>query len=375
MMKPLDGLLVLDFSTLLPGPFATLMLAEAGADVIKIEPPAGEAMRGYEPKWGADSAIFAMLNRGKRSLSLDLKDPEANARVRDLARRADIVVEQFRPGVMSRLGLGYEMLCRDNPRLIYCSITGYGQVGPRSADAGHDLNYIGDTGFLALSHGDAADAVLPATPVGDIGGGSYPAIINILLALEERRRTGHGRHLDIAMSENIFPFAYWALASGLATGKWPGEGDHLVTGSSPRYRVYATRDGKGLVVAALEPKFWSIFCDVIGLDPALRADTADPVVTATEIARLVAAEDAPAWEQRLAGKDCCCSIMQDMADAVRDPHFASRGVFSASVTNEDGYEMPALPVPIAKDFRAAPDRALAAPALGSANAMLKEGGK
>ena len=371
-MQPLSGVVVLDFSTTLPGPLATLMLAEAGAEVTKIEPPAGDSMRGYWPQWGADSAIFAMLNRGKKSLVLDLKDKAAVARVLEMVRHADILVEQFRPGVMARLGLGYETLSAINPKLIYCSITGYGQTGPRAQDAGHDLNYVGDTGFLALSMGEATDAVLPAAPIGDIGGGTYPAVVNILLALEERRRTGRGRHIDIAMSENVFTFAYWALAAGFGGGAWPKEGDHMVTGNSPRYRVYATRDGKGLVVAALEEKFWATFCDTIGLDKALRDDANNPSATAQTIAGIIASADAAEWSYRLAGKDCCVTLLTDLETAVRDPHFAAGGVFDARVANEAGGEMPALPIPIAREFRVSPDGVLSSPALGVANGQATE---
>ena len=371
-MQPLSGVVVLDFSTTLPGPLATLMLAEAGAEVTKIEPPAGDSMRGYWPQWGADSAIFAMLNRGKKSLALDLKDKDAVARVLEMVAHTDIVVEQFRPGVMARLGLGYETLSAINPKLIYCSITGYGQTGPRAQDAGHDLNYVGDTGFLALSMGEVADAVLPAAPIGDIGGGTYPAVVNILLALEERRRTGRGRHIDIAMSENVLTFAYWALAAGFGGGTWPKEGDHMVTGNSPRYRVYATRDGKGLVVAALEEKFWATFCDTIGLDKALRDDANSPSATAQTIAGIIASADAAEWSYRLAGKDCCVTLLTDLETAVRDPHFAARGVFDARVANEAGGEMPALPIPIAREFRVSPHGVLSSPALGVANGQATE---
>lgn len=364
-MAPLEGLLVLDFSTLLPGPMASLMLAEAGAEVIKIEAPAGDAMRGYQPAWGESGAIFNQLNRGKRSLTLDLKTPEAREQVLELVQRADVLVEQFRPGVMDRLGLGYQALSAINPRLIYCSITGYGQTGPRALDAGHDLNYVAETGFLALSMGRAEQAVLPATPIGDVGGGAYPAMINILLALEERRRTGHGRQLDIAMSENIFTFAYWALASGFSTGRWPGNGTDLVTGASPRYRVYATRDGAGLVVAALEEKFWATFCELIGLPAAWRDDSRDPAGTLAEITRLIGAEDAAFWDTKFAGSDCCCSLVRSMEEAVRDPHFKARGVFAAEVTNERGERMPALPMPIVPGLRSAPDEPRPAPSARS----------
>jgi crotonobetainyl-CoA:carnitine CoA-transferase CaiB-like acyl-CoA transferase len=235
-MRPLEGVWVLDFSTLLPGPMASLMLAEAGAEVVKIERPGlGDEMRHYNPRWGANSSNFALLNRGKRSLALDLKDPRARARLDPLIARADILLEQFRPGVMARLGLGYEALAARNPRLIYCSITGYGQTGPKRDLAGHDLNYIGDTGLLALAAGDPARPQVPPALIADIAGGSYPAVVNILLALRARETTGRGCHLDIAMTDNLFPFLYWAMGQGMATGQWPGNGSDLVTGGSPRY--------------------------------------------------------------------------------------------------------------------------------------------
>src|SRR6185436_20015168 len=218
-MQPLAGIRVLDFSTLLPGPLATLILAEAGAEVIKIERRgAGDEMRTYTPKFGADSVNFAMLNRGKRSVAIDLKEAGAVERLMPLVAGADVLVEQFRPGVMDRLGLGYDALSREHPRLIYCSITGYGQSGPRAGIAGHDLNYAADTGMLALAAGADGAPVPPAALVADIGGGSYPAVVNILLALRERDRTGRGCKLDIAMADNLFAFMYWAIGDGQTAG-------------------------------------------------------------------------------------------------------------------------------------------------------------
>src|SRR5919199_2120391 len=234
-VRPLEGLFVLDFTTLLPGPMATLLLAEAGADVLKIERPGGEEMRHYAPRWGRESVNFALLNRGKKSLALDLKEPAARDRLRPLLERADVLVEQFRPGVMARLGLDYESVSDINPRLVYCSITGYGQTGPKRDVAGHDLNYIGDAGLLALSMGDSARPVVPPALIADIAGGGHPAGLHILLTLRERERTGRGRRLDIAMADSLFPFLYWAVGQGLATGTWPGNGDSLVTGGTPRY--------------------------------------------------------------------------------------------------------------------------------------------
>lgn len=364
-MRPLEGLRILDFSTLLPGPLATLIMAEAGADVVKVEPPGGEAMRHFEPKWGTDGSTFALLNRGKKSVVADLKQEADHRKVSELAATADIVVEQFRPGVMDRLGFGYDDLSQRNPGLIYCSITGYGQTGPRAREAGHDLNFLGETGLLGLSYGTIDDAVLPAAPVGDIGGGTYPAVINILLALAERHRTGRGRHLDIAMCENVFPFLYWALAQGLPSGDWPGEGDHLVTGASPRYRIYATQDGGGLVVAAIEQKFWTRFCDVIDLDEGLRDDARDPVATGDVVARIVGSATTAAWAARLAGKDCCCTIMKTVDRAMDQPHFQARRVFGAQLANADGDRIAALPLPIDRAFRSGTENTLTAPVLGS----------
>src|SRR5512134_2665463 len=226
-MRPLEGIRVLDFSTLLPGPLATLMLAEAGAEVIKIERPgSGDEMRSYTPRVGPDSVNFALLNRGKRSIAIDLKNEKE--KILPLLREADVLVEQFRPGVMERLGLGFDALKELNPRLVYCAITGYGQHGPRSQVAAHDLNYLAESGLLSLGA-----PVVPPALIADIAGGAYPAVMNILLALRQRERDGRGCKLDISMSDNLFTFLYWALGDGQEGGKWPGSGDALVTGGSP----------------------------------------------------------------------------------------------------------------------------------------------
>lgn len=375
-MRPLEGLLVLDFSTLLPGPLASLMLGEAGAEVIKVERPgSGDDMRSYAPEWGADGATFALLNRGKDSIAIDLKDPAAIAMLRPIIERADILIEQFRPGTMERLGLDHATLAAINPRLIYCSISAYGHSGPRSQAAGHDINLVAETGMLSMVHGAAGDAVMPPTPIGDIAGGTYPAVINILLALQERARTGVGRHLDIALGDNMFVLAYWALAQGWGTGRFPGSGDHLVSGFSPRYRLYPTADGGVLAAAPLEPKFWSNFCDLLGLDPTLRDDTKDPGATGAAIAAIVAREDAATWADRLTGVDCCCTVAQDLEAAIADPHFRARGLFDHKLINERGDEMPALPVPIVPAFRAPAGAPLTAPPLGNANDLLADAGR
>jgi alpha-methylacyl-CoA racemase len=367
-MRPLEGLFVLDFSTLLPGPLATLLLAEAGAEVVKIEPPGrGEEMRSHAPNWGRESASFALLNRGKRSVALDLKNAAERRRLQPLVTRADIIVEQFRPGVMERLGLDYRSVADLNPMVVYCSISGYGQSGPKRDVAAHDLNYIGDAGLLALSMGELSRPVVPPALIADIAGGTYPAVLNILLALEERRRTGRGRHLDVAMADNLFPLMFWAIGHGLAAGTWPENGAGYVTGGSPRYGLYPTKDGKVVAAAPLEQKFWETFCDLIGLEGELRDDAKNFTATKARVAAIIASETAEVWRSRFAGKDCCCSIVASIGDAFTDPHYAARGVFRHVLANPEGATMPALPVPLAPAFRAAPAAAIASPALGADN--------
>jgi crotonobetainyl-CoA:carnitine CoA-transferase CaiB-like acyl-CoA transferase len=365
-MKPLAGIVVLDFSTLLPGPLATLLLAEAGAEVIKIERPGkGDEMRTYEPRWGDESVNFAMLNRGKKSVALDLKDPAERRRLEPLLKRADILVEQFRPGVMQRLGLGYEAVASINPRLIYCSITGYGQSGPKRDRAGHDLNYIAETGLLAMSMGRGERPTVPPALIADIAGGSYPALINILLALRERDRTGRGMSLDIAMAENVFPFMYWGLGNGHAAGRWPGDGTDLVTGGSPRYNIYPTSDGGAVAAAPLEQKFWETFCVTISLAPELRDDSRQPDRTTAHVAAIIAAETTQVWRERLEPADCCCSVVTSLRDTVEDPHFIARELFRRRMRNSAGDTLPALPQPLAPAFRETADEDASAPALGA----------
>ncbi|MCI5084676.1 MAG: CoA transferase [Rhodovulum sp.] len=374
MTGALDDLKVLDFSTLLPGPMASLFLADAGAQVIKVERPVtGEDMRAYVPKWGSDSVNFLMLNRGKQSLALNLKDPDARTVLDPLLREADVVIEQFRPGVMARLGLGYDEVRAINPDVIYCSISGYGQTGPKALRAGHDLNYIGDAGMLALSHGDPERAVLPPALIADIAGGTYPALLNILLALRARDAGKGGAHLDISMAENLFPFLYWAMGEGQAANAWPGNGDALVTGGSPRYQLYATADNRVLAAAPIEDKFWAMFCDAIGLDERLRNDTADPAATRDAIAAIIKTQPSAHWHQVFEVADCCCSIVRTVQEAMQDPHFRARGVFDRQLSNAEGDTITALPTPIARVMAADPSGTDRAPRLGQDNDDLTSG--
>ena len=330
---PLSGLKVLDLSTLLPGPMATLMLADAGADVIKLERPgAGDEMRSYEPKLGSASANYAILNRGKRAYGVDLKDPGQRAHVLELAAEADVVVEQFRPGVADRLGLGYEDLRSVREDVIYCSISGYGPEGPYAARAGHDLNYLAQSGLLDVVRDSDGSPALPVTVIADIAGGTYPAVVNILLALRQRERTGRGQHIQVSMTHNLQVLAYGYVATHQGGGGWPRPGAELLTGGSPRYQVYATADGRHIACAALEQKFWDRLTDLVELPPELRDDAGQEPTVIAALADRFASEPAAYWRDLLADEDVCTTVVStweeaveaglvqvDRADVVRDP--------------------------------------------------------
>jgi alpha-methylacyl-CoA racemase len=349
-MQPLAGITVLDFTTLLPGPLATLILAQAGAEVIKIEPPGGDPMRTFPPCIDGQSVPFAALNRGKRMLTLDLKSSESREQLAPLLATADVLVEQFRPGVMDRLDLGYETVRALNPRMVYCSISGYGQSGPRCQQAGHDLNYIGATGLLALNPGPRERPTVPPALIADIGGGTFPAVLNVLLGLRQRDATGQGCRLDIAMADAMFTFAWHALITGFASNAFPRAGEAKLAGGTPRYRLYPTRDDKIVACAALEPKFWEAFTRAIGLDPRHVDDAKDPNATAEAVAAIIASRSADQWRPVLAKADCCATIVASLEEAVADPHFIERGLFAEQLA-VGGKTVPALPVPIAPVFR------------------------
>jgi len=279
------------------------------------------------------------------------------------------VLEQFRPGVMDRLGLGYDALALANPGIIYCAITGYGQQGPRADVAAHDMNFIAEAGMLGLSVGESGAPIPPPALVADIAGGTYPAVINILLALRERDRTSRGCKLDIAMADNVFTFLYWALGNAFAAGQWPQPGGELVTGGSPRYNVYRTRDHRFIAAAPLEDKFWATFCEVVGVPSAARDDSHDAAATRHCVAALIALDSAEGWRARFEGKEVCCSVVATLQEALAARHFAARGVFSRTL-HAGGRAIPALPMPLAERFRAS-EREAGYPALGEANGLLR----
>lgn len=365
--RPLDGVRVLDFSTLLPGPFATMMLAEAGAEVFKVEREiGGDELRMGTPRVGSASINFALLNAGKRSIGIDLKNAESLKRLLPLLQEADVIVEQFRPGVMDRLGLGYDDLRLANPKLIYCSISGYSADGPSAQVAGHDLTYMADAGVLSLSAGPGNAPAIPPVLVADIGGGSLPAVVNILLALLHRKNTGLGSRISISITDNLFAWPYAAVPKGLGMGAWPVQGGERLTGGSARYQIYRTKDDRFIAAAPLEERFWQVFCECIGLAPELRKDANNVEATRNAVAEIIATRDGVEWQAIFAGKDACATLVRTMQEAATDPQFSR--LFAQQVS-QDGVDVPALATLIAQPFRG--NAARKTPALGEANALLR----
>ena len=251
-----------------------------------------------------------------------------------------------------------------NPRLVYCAITGFGQTGPKALRAGHDLNYIAETGLLALSTGPQEAPTLPPVLIADLMGGAYPAVMSVVMALFARERTGQGIFLDVSMTDGMFLPMFWAWAQGFSGGGWPASGGHIFTGASPRYRVYAAADGGLVAVGALEDKFWATFCEAIALPEDLR-DSGDPARIIAGVAERIAAKPAAHWREAFAQADCCASVVRGLEEALTDPHFAP--LAAQGRTQMVGLSLPALPMPFGS-LLGQQGEIRAAPALGEANA-------
>lgn len=313
---PLKGVRVLDLSSLLPGPLASLILADAGADVVKVERSGpGDEVRSYRPAIGGTSAIYTLLNRGKRSFSADLRAESDRDRVLRLAASAHVVIEQFRPGVAERLGVDFATVSSRNPKVVYCSITGYGQTGPLRSRAGHDLNYLAQSGLLSLVTDVDGAPYLPVTNIADIAGGSFPAALNILLGLRRSEATGVGCHLDISMTHNLQVLAFASLAAERAGQGWPTPDDELLTGRSPRYNIYPTSDGRHLAVAALEQKFWMEFTALIELADEYRQDVGNERRVIDAVRERIARMPSTHWRSTLEPHDVCATIVDTFAEA------------------------------------------------------------
>ncbi|HEY7280025.1 MAG TPA: CaiB/BaiF CoA-transferase family protein [Actinomycetota bacterium] len=330
MTGPLDGVRVLDLTRLLPGGYATLLMADLGADVVKVEEPVrGDYLRWTPPLEGGESTAHRALNRGKRSMAVNLKDPAGVRLLLRLAAGFDVLVESFRPGVMDRLGVGPSATASANPRLVYCAISGYGQDGPYRDRAGHDLNYIGHAGMLALNGRAGGPPVVPAIQVGDLAGGGMAAVIAVLAALLERERTGRGRVVDTAMMDGVASWMSIHQGAFLQTGVEPVRGEMPLSGAYACYDVYECADGRWVTVAALEPQFWTALCTALDLPELVHAQFGPPAQQASmreRLAGVFSSRPRDEWLELLGGAEACVGPVNSPREALTDPQGAFRGL-------------------------------------------------
>lgn len=327
----LDGVRVLDLTQFLPGPYATQLLADAGAGVVKIEnPDGGDPARGMTPRTDEDvAALFSAVNRGKRSVALDLKTDEGRAAFYRLAEEADAIIEQFRPGVVDRLGIDYETVRTYNEGIVYCSLTGYGQTGPFADRAGHDLNYVALAGLLDMTRRDEdAKPQPPGYQVADVGGGLFAAFAVMGGLLSRELGNTRGQYIDVAMTDVVASFA-GSIAHEALTGGDPRPGETPLTGAYPWYDVYECADGRYLTLAALEEKFWASFCETVGREELREVHGTDDPARRTalreELADLFARNPREQWTDELGDETATAPVLTP-AEAFDHPQLAARGL-------------------------------------------------
>ena len=326
---PLTGLRVLDLTRLLPGPLASMHLADLGADVIKIEDTgAGDYARSAGAVHGTVS-YFELVNRNKRSLTLDLKQAAGVAAFRRLAATADVILEGFRPGVVDKLGIGYAAMTAINPRIAYCAITGYGQNGPYRDRAGHDLNYLGYCGLLDQIGTPGSAPAIPNFQIGDLLGGSLSALVGVLAAVIDARSSGRGRYVDVAMTDAVFAHTLFPLLAVLGLGQALPRGEDLLSGGMPSYGVYATSDGRHLAVSAMEPKFWQMLCAAIDrpdLAPLAFATGAEGQRIRRELEAVFAGRSFAEWSALFEKVDCCVTPVLRFEESMQNEHLLARAM-------------------------------------------------
>ena len=324
--KPLHGVRVLDLSRLLPGPVASQVLADMGASVDKLEDiQGGDYLRFMPPHCDGVNAPFMALNRGKRSLALDLKKATGKATFLKLIAHYDVLIESFRPGVMEKLGLGYEVLKKAHPTLIYCAITGYGQTGPLAHRAGHDINYLARAGLLGLTGPQAGPPQVFGVQLADVAG-AMSGVQQILAALFARVSSGEGRFLDVSMCEAAIPYGLFGLMSA-AVGEEVAQGGSALAGSIAPFGTYNTKDGRAMALGALEPKFWAAFCTMVGFDPDMSALMAGPhqVALKAQLAALFASKTFAEWNAIAEESDCCLEPVLSPEEMLEDAAHRARG--------------------------------------------------
>ena len=316
MNQVLKGYRILDFSKLLPGPLATLWMAQQGAEVIKVESPGSpDPVRFYPPIKDGVSVFYSTLNAGKKSLSVDYRSEEGKEAILKLAETADVVIEQFRPGVMEAFGLGYEALKKRNPKIILVSITGYGQAGDMAATPGHDINYLSYSGMLDAQRDSDGNPIMSAAQLADVAGGSMMALNAATSALLHRERTGEGQHIDVSMTHNVSVLQTMRIAEELNIGTSNG----YLSGRLASYNIYRCADGRHVALGALEPKFWQKFCNLMG-HPEWGGRLMEKELI-YEVAAQFATQPMDFWVNRLEKEDVCLSPVLTVQEAAAHPLF------------------------------------------------------
>jgi crotonobetainyl-CoA:carnitine CoA-transferase CaiB-like acyl-CoA transferase len=364
-LSALQGLRVLDLTRLLPGPFCTMLLADLGADVIKVEEPSGgDPARHYPPLQGDTGALFLLINRNKRSVTIDLKTDVGRAQLLDLVDRADVLVESFRPGVMDRLRLGYAVLAERNPRLIYATLSGYGQSGPYRERAGHDLNYLALAGVLGYNVDQAGQPAVPGVQVADLGAGTFGAVA-ILAAIIARQSTGRGQAVDVSLFGSAIAWLPTLISSLFARGTSLPPGEPTLSGGLAQYDVYATSDNRHVTLGALEPKFLLNFLTAVGR-PELMALANDRDRLRPELRAIFAARSLAEWVACLVDVDTCFAPVNTLEEVIQDPQVAALNLFT-SIDHPRLGSLPQISPPFAFSDTPATVRS-APPDLGQHNA-------
>lgn len=347
--KPLAGIRILDLTRLLPGPMCTLHLADMGADVIKIEDTAaGDYTRWMQPSAGTHSPMFLALNRNKRSIKIDLRQEQGKTILKELAKTADALIEGFRPGVMDRLGVGYETLRAINPKLVFCAISGYGADGPYRERAGHDINYLSYAGIADQMGGRDGPPQLVNFQIADLLGGALSAAMGLLAALVDARASGEGRFVDVSMTDCSFAHAVALLGTVINEGKPKPRGRDRLSGGTACYGFYETRDGRYVSLGALEPKFWRAFCEAVDqpdlIERHLLFGPEDDKVRA-EVAAIFKTKTMAEWEPILAEADCCGAPVLTLDEAMGSELMTARGMV-VTVDNPHDARLPQFACPI-----------------------------
>jgi crotonobetainyl-CoA:carnitine CoA-transferase CaiB-like acyl-CoA transferase len=335
MTNALQGIRVLDLSRMLPGPYCSMMLADLGAEVIKIEEPKiGDPTRHSPPMIDGRSAAFIQVNRNKKSVALDLKQPEGRDIFLKLASTADCVLEQFRPGVVDRLGVDYSTVAEVNPRIVYCSLTGFGQNGPHRERSGHDLNYLALSGVLGLTTDEHGKPVIPGVQVADLAGGMIAAFA-MLGALLARERTGRGQYIDVSMFDVMLSMLPVPAAHHFAGKTIEVGGKYALSGAYPFYNVYETSDGKFMTLGALEPKFWANFCRRVGSEDLISRQFDSGVERESlfdEVRAIFKSRTRDEWIEMMRDADCCCEPVLSMSEAFEHAQTRAREMIQEPVS-------------------------------------------